>query len=46
MVAVSIVPDIHRSYPRLREAVAEAWNAITEEEIRNLVRSMLEDAKL
>lgn len=33
-------PEIHRSYPKLRAAVAEAWNAITDEDIRELVKSM------
>jgi transposase len=33
-------PEIHRSYPRLREAVAEAWNAITTDQIRELIQSM------
>jgi ketohexokinase/beta-glucosidase len=33
-------PEIHKSYPRLREAVAEAWNAVTNEVVRELIRSM------
>jgi ketohexokinase/beta-glucosidase len=33
-------PDIHRSYPRLRAAVCEAWNSITEEDIQDLIKSM------
>ena len=35
-------PEVHRSYPRLREAVAEAWNAVTDEQVRELIRSMPE----
>ena len=33
-------PNIHSSYPRLREAVCEAWNSITEEDIQDLIKSM------
>jgi Transposase. len=33
-------PEIHRSYPRLRKAIIEAWNSITDEEIRDLIRTM------
>lgn len=35
-------PEIHRSYPRLRAAVVEAWNAVAHEDILDLVRSMPE----
>lgn len=38
-------PEIHRSYPRLRQAVVEAWNAITHEDILDLIRSMPERCK-
>jgi transposase len=33
-------PEIHRSYPKLRAAIIEAWNSITDEEVRDLIRSM------
>jgi len=33
-------PQIHRSYPRLKAAVLEAWNSITNEEIIELIASM------
>lgn len=33
-------PEIHRSYPKLRAAVAEAWNAIVNEDIVDLIRTM------
>jgi hypothetical protein len=33
-------PEVHRSYPRLKEAVAEAWNAVTDEQVRELIRTM------
>jgi len=32
--------EIHRSYPRLREAVIEAWNAVTDEQVKELIKSM------
>jgi len=35
-------PEIHRSYPKLRAAVIEAWNLITDEEVRDLIRTMHE----
>ena len=35
-----IYPDIHRSHPRLRVAVCEEWNSITEEDIQDLIKSM------
>jgi transposase len=30
-------PEIHRSYSRLRTALIEAWNSITDQEIRELI---------
>lgn len=33
-------PEVHRSYPRLREAVIEAWNSITNKQIRELIETM------
>jgi len=33
-------PEIHRSYPKLRAAVIEAWEAIAHEEIIELIQSM------
>jgi transposase len=33
-------PEVHRSYPRLRDAVNEAWNSITNEQIRELIETM------
>ena len=33
-------PEIHRSYPKLRAAIIEAWNLITDEEVRDLIRTM------
>jgi transposase len=33
-------PEIHGSYPRLKAAVFEAWNSITEEDIQDLIKSM------
>jgi transposase len=33
-------PEIYRSYPKLRAAIIEAWNSITDEEVRDLIRSM------
>jgi ketohexokinase/beta-glucosidase len=35
-------PEVQRSYPRLREAVTEAWNSITNEQIRELIGTMHE----
>lgn len=35
-------PDVHRSYSRLREAVIEAWNSITLEQIQELIGTMHE----
>jgi hypothetical protein len=33
-------PEVHRSYPRLRRAIQEAWESITHETIRALIRGM------
>jgi hypothetical protein len=33
-------PEVHRSYKRLREVVLEAWESITVERIRELVREI------
>lgn len=33
-------PEIHRSYPKLRATVIEAWNAIAHEHVLDLIRSM------
>jgi len=33
-------PEVHRSYPRLKNAVREAWEAITHVEIQELIRGM------
>jgi transposase len=33
-------PEVHRSYKRLREAVVEAWESITEATIKELIRGM------
>jgi transposase len=35
-------PDIHRSYPKLRAAIVEAWESIAHEDILDLIRSMPE----
>lgn len=35
-------PDIHRSYPKLRAAVVEAWELIIYKDILDLIRSILE----
>jgi transposase len=35
-------PDVHSSYKRLREAVKEAWESISHERVKELVRSMRE----
>lgn len=32
--------EVHRSYKRLREVVQEAWESITKERIRELIREM------
>ena len=33
-------PQVHRSYPKLKEAVLEAWNSIIYGQIRELIESM------
>jgi transposase len=33
-------PEVHRSYKRLRNAVQEAWDAITHERIKELIKEM------
>ena len=33
-------PNVHRSYKRLRSAVQEAWESITHERIKELIREM------
>lgn len=33
-------PEVHRSYRRLREAVLEAWNAITNDRVKELIATM------
>ena len=33
-------PDVHQSYKKLRAAVLEAWESITTERIRDLMREM------
>jgi hypothetical protein len=33
-------PEVHRSYKRLRNAVQEAWEAITHERIKELIKEM------
>jgi hypothetical protein len=33
-------PEVQRSYPRLREAVTEAWNSITDEQVKELIATM------
>lgn len=38
-------PEIHRSYPKLRAAVVEAWNAVAHKDILDLIRSMPERCK-
>jgi transposase len=35
-------PEVHRSYKRLREVVNEAWEAVTHERIKELIREMPE----
>lgn len=35
-------PETHRSCPRLREAVIEAWDSITDEQIKELIGTMHE----
>jgi transposase len=31
---------VHSSYPKLRKAILEAWESITHEQIRDLIRGM------
>jgi transposase len=38
-------PQSHRSYPRLKEVVIEAWDSITDQEVFELIASMLERCK-
>jgi transposase len=38
-------PEIHRSYPKLKVAVIEAWNSITYGLIEELIQSMLARCK-
>jgi transposase len=38
-------PEVHRSYKRLREVVHEAWESVTTERIRELIREMPERCK-
>lgn len=33
-------PQVHRSYPKLKAAVLEAWESITNEEVLELISSM------
>jgi hypothetical protein len=33
-------PEIHTKYTQLREAVWEAWNSISEEDIKDLIKTM------
>jgi hypothetical protein len=33
-------PEVHRSYKRLRNAVQEAWEAITHKRIKELIKEM------
>jgi transposase len=33
-------PEIHRSYPKLRAAIIEAWSSISDKEVRDLIRTM------
>jgi len=35
-------PDVHRSYKRLRSTVNEAWESVTHERIKELIREMPE----
>ncbi len=36
----ALAPEVHRSYKKLRAAVLEAWNMITDAEIRDMIHSM------
>ena len=33
-------PDVYRSYPRLKRVVQEAWDSITIETIRDIIRTI------
>jgi hypothetical protein len=33
-------PEVHRNHRRLQAAVIEAWNSITDEEIRDIIHIM------
>lgn len=33
-------PEIHRSYLKLRAAIIEDWSLISDEEVRDLIRTM------
>jgi hypothetical protein len=33
-------PEVHRSYPRLRRAIQEAWESITHARIQELIQEM------
>jgi hypothetical protein len=33
-------PEVHSSYPRLRRAVQEAWDSISQATIKELIRGM------
>ena len=35
-------PTIHQNYKRLQAVVIEAWELITDAEIRDIIRTMLE----
>jgi hypothetical protein len=38
-------PQVHRNYRRLRAAVIEAWNSITDAEIRDIIHTMPQRCK-
>lgn len=33
-------PEVHRSYPRLKKVLLEAWQSITDAEIRDMIHTM------
>jgi hypothetical protein len=33
-------PEVHSSYPRLRSAIQEAWESLTEATIKDLIRGI------
>ena len=33
-------PNIHSSYPRLKGAVIEAWNSISDKQVKDLIKTM------